>query len=304
MTAKSSTTSKADLEKIARNLGTVLPGMVTRDGDDRMVQVKVKFSTHRTTMGEYEVSLGLTQALLFLDHPGFEIENAYQAGLAKEVWSANWKTKRSKSAGLKGRLGLPMKLLEYFQSDASAQAAIENKESLEYSLTASYPIITYTPRGWQIGTRLGDPRDLPGAHDTGLEHCLHGEYFSGRSGEVGDGARQSDGRIALCQLRATPGANDTHVTATLYGLSGSLKVAIKRNDKPQPVRAFADLGKDREREDELRLAFIQICLRRAKGTNSAASNTALSGDFFLSECEIPEPDAVADTQNVDTSRDR
>jgi hypothetical protein len=143
-----------------------------------------------------------------------------------------------------------------------------------------------TPTGWQIGTERGDPRAPVGTLPNGLENCLSGEYFSGRRKEQGEGHKDKSGAFTLCLLRPKIGANDPNVTATLFGVSGSLRVAVKliepiTSAQQSSLKLFAE---NRSQEDKLREAFIEICLRRAEQAHAEGlpHDTILSGEFYLS----------------------
>ena len=84
--------------------------------------------------------------------------------------------------------------------------------------------------GWRIGTELGDPRAPDKALPDGLDHCLDGEYFSGRRKEQGEGYKDRSGQLALGVLKPKAGGNDPHVIATLIGVSGALRFTVKLAD--------------------------------------------------------------------------
>jgi hypothetical protein len=81
---------KVDLEKLATQLASI--HILIVPGNDRhLVRANAKFTTRSFDAGAYRVSVGLKQAILHLDLPSYDIDNAYQATLPKETWSENWK---------------------------------------------------------------------------------------------------------------------------------------------------------------------------------------------------------------------
>jgi hypothetical protein len=291
MAAASKKVQKLDLEKIAAQLGKVHITPVPGE-EHHALRATATFTTRSCTAGAYKVSVGIRDALLHLHHPGYEIEHAYQATLANETWSERWKL--SKATVVEGQVGfnLGAKIQQVIGIVLKGNAAKDRKESAESTVSASYPIVKPSPKGWQIGTELGDPRDPQGALPKGLEHCLSGEYLSGRNGECGDGFKEKSGRIALCELVVKTGANDPHITATLFGSSDSLKVAVERLESFEPASTnLSSRNEQKEHEDTLRRAFIEICIERAKEAvkDGARTDDLVSGDFYLNHHEVMGP---------------
>jgi hypothetical protein len=278
---------KVDLEKIASQLASIRILIVP--GDQRhLLRAAAKFDTRSFDAGAYRVSIGLKQAILHLDLPSYDIENAYQATLPKETWSESWKhfDSSSSGAGLQARLGAR---IAGFLSFAGEALAKKNKsESAEQKASAPYRIVSATPSGWRMGTELGDPRDPRGTLPDGLDHCLNGEYLSGKGGERGEGMKEKDGTFALCELKPKSGANDPRVVATLFGVSGSLQIVITPSNTSVSLKFQSEKN---EREEELRKAFVEICLKRAEAAvkEGARTETMLSGEFYLSHHEIRAP---------------
>jgi hypothetical protein len=249
----------------------------------------VTFTTKLFETGKYKVAVGLTHALLHLNHPSFDRENAYQATLAKERWSEKSKSHQGSHLTGEVKVSVGVKVANFLGLGAKGEAAKERKESAEQNVASPYPLITPTPTGWEIGTELGDPRSPMGTLPDGLEGCLNGEYFSGRNGEVGEGRKAKDGSLALCSLRPNQHGNDPHITATLLGVSGSLKVAITSPEVDMNTASILDRRNEaKQQEETLRKAFIDICIHRATSEH-ARTGTMLSGEFYLSQHEIHAP---------------
>lgn len=279
---------KADLTKIAAQLASVRL-LIVPGSERHTVRANVRFTTLSFDAGAYKVSVGLKQASLRLDHPSYEVENSYQATLPKELWSERWKNARRTKLGGKLHLRLRAKFLNYFTASAEGNAEKDVSESAEQNANTPYRIISASPSGWQIGTELGDPRDPEGTLPAGLEHCLIGVYFSGRSGEHGEGFKEKDGTFALCELRPKPGGNDPKIVATLAGSSGSVQVVVTPSESLESsLRARSEKV---EREEALRKAFVDICLQRAEAASKDGARTELmlSGEIYLSHHEVHGP---------------
>jgi hypothetical protein len=264
----------------------ILP--IARDGSITL-KATATFTTKSFDLGKYRVSVGLTHALLHLDHPSFDRESDYQATLDQKQWSQNSKSRESTSlsGGIKARIGASVG--KFFGLDVKGEAAKEKQDSAEQKANVPYPIVRATPKGWQIGTELGDPRSPAGALPDGLETCLNGEYLSGRNGEEGDGHKIKDGEFALCVLKPNHHGNDPHITASLFGVSGSLKVSATSSEVAE--KAASPLQRHNEtksQEDTLRRAFIDICVQRA-AAERAQTGGMLTGEFYLSRHEILAP---------------
>jgi hypothetical protein len=256
------------------------------------LKAAAKFTTKSFPAGKYNVSVGIRQALLRLDHPSFELEDAYQATLSKETWSQVSKTQTSShiAGGIKARIGA--RLSGYFGFNAEGQAGKDSRESEEQKANAPYRIVSATPTGWQIGSELGDPRTPDGTLPDGLEHCLNGEYLSGRHEERGDGFKQKGGEYALCVLRPKLGGNDPSIVATLSSPGNSLSIAISSSDTiSEPRSNVSPLSRSQEVEERLRKAFVEICLERAEeaGKDGARTDEMLSGEFYLNHHRIVAP---------------
>jgi hypothetical protein len=78
-------TAKDDLEKIATQLAAIKILPVTEDDRISVRVTTATFATKTFTAGKYQVAVGVNQALLRLDHPGFDRERAYQATLDKTI---------------------------------------------------------------------------------------------------------------------------------------------------------------------------------------------------------------------------
>jgi hypothetical protein len=281
---------KTDLEKIAARLARV--ELLAIAGDEELtLRATARFTTKSFIAGKYSVSVGIKQALLHLNHPSFERENPYQATLAKEIWAQISKNLTASHAAGSIEVGLGGRLLEAIGIKAKAELGKDNRQSAEQRANTPYRIISITPTGWQIGSTLGDPRLPDGVVPEGLEHCLSGEYLSGRNEEQGDGYKDKRG-FALCVLKAKPGGNDPSIVATLFAATGSLKVVVSSSDPAgltQP--ALTSQTESRNREEELRKAFVEICLQRAQMAQSEGARTdeMLSGELYLSHHEIHSP---------------
>jgi len=270
-----------DIEKVAAQLGKV---QITPIAEDNFITVRAaaKFTTRSFIAGKYKVSVGLTHALLQLEHPSFEMEHAYQATLAKETWSESWTNRRASHLDGKVKAKFGMKLWGLLGLSAEGQAEKASKESSEQKGSLPYKIVGATPSGWHIGTDWGDPRTPQGTVAEGLEHCLDGEYLSGRNEEKADGRKDKTGAFALCVLRPKAGGNDPRISATLLGASGSLQVVVTRADET-PQITLNSHNKEREAEEELRKAFVDICIQRSNRAQSEGARTEkmLTGEFVL-----------------------
>ena len=281
---------KVDLEKVAAQLAKIEILPITAD-DHLVLRGTAKFATRSFSVGEYTVSVGIKQAALRLDHPSFDMENAYEATLKKDAWSQT--EKQLDQSHMAGKLGAKIgaKLWEFFDFSAEGKVEKDRRETAEQKSSAQYRIVNATPTGWLIGTELGDPRVPDGTLPQGLAHCLSGEYLSGRLGEEGDGHKEKNGNFALCVLRPKAGGNDPKIVATLYCVTGSLQIAVSHagaNDASQVLRTQSE-GK--QQEERLKKAFIEICARRAEMAHSEGAQTEsmLSGELYLSHQERHAP---------------
>jgi hypothetical protein len=277
-----------DVEKVAAQLGKVQITPIA-EGNFITVRAAAKFTTRSFTAGKYRVSVGLTHALLQLEYQSFEMEHAYQATLAKETWSESWTKRRASHLDGKVKVKFGTKILNLFGFFAEGEAERASKESTEQKANLPYKIVSATPSGWHIGTNLGDPRTPLGTVAEGLEHCLDGEYLSGRNGEKGDGRKDKTGALALCVLRPKAGGYDPSITATLLGASGSLQVVVKATEET-PQIALNTHNKERDVEEELRKAFVEICIQRSVG---ARTEKMLTGEFYLDHQEKHAPKIVS-----------
>lgn len=283
---------KVDLEKIAAQLASIKL-LALAEENQLTLRAIAKFTTRSFAAGKYKVSVGIRQALFHLDHPSFEVENAYQATLPKETWSQSWNRLNATHAEGKAKLNFGAKVLSLLGVNVEGEIGKNTNQSAEQMATTPYRIVTAVPMGWQIGSELGDPRSPDGSLPEGLEHCLNGEYLSGRNDEHGDGMKDKTGAIALCTLKPKMGGNDPRIVATLFAASGSLTIAIALAadpaDAPQPVLQAQISMK--EHEDSLRRAFVEICLERASAVHRQGIRTdeMLSGELYLSHHEIHAP---------------
>ena len=80
--------------------------------------------------------------------------------------------------------------------------------------------------------------------------------------------------------------------ATLFGVSGSLRVAIALSDPGNSQNSILQDEHDKkEREEALRKSFVEICVQRAEVArkHGAQTEAAISGEFYLSHHEIHAP---------------
>lgn len=279
-------TAKDDLEKIATQLAAIKILPVAEDDHISVRVTAATFATKTFTARKYQVAVGIDQALLRLDHPGFERERPYQSTLDKNVWSQSSTNRTfSKTGGVvKATIGKTFSRL--LGASIGGHFERNKQKSVQQNTAAPYPLITAMPTGWRIGTELGDPRAPEGTLPDGLEHCLSGEYFSGRRDELGEGHKGKNRALALCVLRPKVGGNDPTVTATLFGASGSLRVAVTLIE-PIPTAQHSSLqlpAESRSQEDQLREAFIKICLRRVEEAyvEGLPRDAIVSREFYLS----------------------
>jgi len=291
MVASTKKRERVDLEKIAAQLASVK--LLAIAGEHELIlRASARFAARSFIAGEYRVSVGVRQVILYLDCSSFDVTNAYQAVLPEKIWNQNWKKfKDSYVAGsVEGKIG--WSLANIFRAGAEGRAAKENRESGEEKVSAPYPIVSAMPTGWQIGTELGDPRVPDGTLPKGLDYCLNGEYLSGRNGEVSDGFEEDSGKFALCILEPQAGGNDPRIIATLFATPGSLRVAVSSSEPSDtPQTAIKTQTQEREREKELREAFVQICVQRAETAREEGAQTEamLSGEIYLNHHEIHSP---------------
>lgn len=301
-------TVQNDLEKIADQLASIKILPVAEDDHVAVRVTTASFATKTFTAGKYQVAIGIDQALLRLDHPGFERESPYQATLDKKVWSQSSTNRTfSKTGGMvKATIGKTFSRL--LGASIGGHFERSKQKSVQQNNDLPYPLIAAMPTGWRIGTEHGDPRAPEGTLPDGLEGCLSGEYFSGRRDELGEGHKGKNGALALCVLRPKVGGNDPAVTATLFGASGALRVAVTLRD-PIPTAQHSSLqlpAKNRSQEDQLREAFIEICLRRAEEAyvQGLPRDTIVSGEFYLStdHKHAPKVSPTANSEKPDNTK--
>jgi hypothetical protein len=285
MAAVSKKTLKNDLEKIATQMASIKVLPVAEDDHISVRVTTASFAPRKFSAGKYQVAVGINQALLRLDHPGFERESAYQASLDKKAWSESWNKRISSNMGGGVKANFGKKPFDLIGVSIKGQLEKSKQHGVQQKGSNTYPLITATPIGWQIGTEDGDPRAPDGVLPDGLEHCLSGEYFSARRDEQGEGHTGKNGVLALCVLRPKGGGNDPNITATLFGVSGSLRVAVTLTDRipalqQSPLKSISETG---AQEDSLRKAFIKICVRRAEQAYAEGlpTDAILSGEFYL-----------------------
>jgi hypothetical protein len=115
-------------------------------------------------------------------------------------------------------------------------------------------------------------------------------WIAGRNEEKGDGAKDKTGAFALCVLRPKVGGNDPRIIATLLGASGSFQVVVtSANETPQS--ALQSHTEERQTEEKLRKALVDICLQRlrAQEGGGARVDTMLTGEFYLDHQEKHAP---------------
>ena len=154
-------TAKDDLEKIATQLAAIKILPVTEDDHISVRVTAATFATKTFTAGKYQVAIGVNQALLRLDHPGFDRERAYQATLDKTIWSESSINRTSSDAGGGIKANIGKKIADVIGLSAIARVAIDKRNSVQQKATADYPIISATPTGWRIGTERGELRRRP-----------------------------------------------------------------------------------------------------------------------------------------------
>lgn len=272
---------KIDLEGVARPLGKVTRLLPATGTPHSLLRAALAFDTVTFESGEYRVSIGIKKATLLIEHPGYDIGRPYSATLAKEHWSESWS--HSDKSRIGGRLKLAIGVL--FSGSGKASAGIsgskERNDTVQQKGKLRYPIVTPTPRGWQIGTERGDPRDPHGSLPSGLEGCLFGEYLTGRNGEEPDETVSEKSPPPLCELHPKPNANDPHITALLLTDSNSIEVVVNRSRNAGEPKAPLPAIHDRaEAEKRLREAFISICIQR---TDAAHKSEPMPDDMVMGE---------------------
>lgn len=293
--ARAKKTEAVDLGKIATQLAKVKVIAVAEDDSIALTGTAI-FDFKTFEFGNYRVSIGITQALLHLDHPSFEVESKYEAALEKDAWSQVTKSSGSKSLSGSAKFRIGALIPGFLRGSGEAQASKEHKESSERKSNLPYRLVSSTPTGWRIGSELGDPRSAEALLPDGLEGCLAGEYLSGRNGEKGDGHKAKIGKIALCVLRPIEGSSDPRIVATLCGASGSLLVNVEKfSDASTGLHASQE---EKDQQEKLRRAFVEICIQRATqaGKEGAQIEDLLTGEFYLHHQEINAPKLVSSSK--------
>jgi hypothetical protein len=277
-------------EKVARQLGSVHLIVVAKEGH-LSIEASVKFGVKKFEAGEFIVSVGLREALLALAHPAFESSDPYEATVTQEHYHESSKRDTNARASGEAAVGAKIGLGKYLNFGAWGKASASKTNETNVESKSDYSIIIAEPHDtWRIGSPLGDPRHPAGATEKGVEHCLHGEYFSGSGGEVGRGHESRAGRKALCRLDPKPnpvGINDQRITASLFGAPDSLRVALKRKAESPPA---AD-PKVSQHEKDLREMIIQICIAQGldEERTGSSQDARLTGEFFLGTHTILAP---------------
>ena len=280
----------ADLDKVAAQLAEIKITPVAVE-DHIELRATAKFAIKNFDAGEYEVYVGLTEALLRLEHPAFDATDEYEAKIEKERFSESLKKNAASDGSAEGEVSFGWKFLSAFGLKGKATGSKKFARTSEEHAVAEYAIIVAQPgQTWRIGSELGDPRQASGAKPDAVANCLDRKYLSGSDGEIASNRRGPHPTPFLCRLDAkteNPAlANDQRITASLYRAPGSLRVAIRRRDAMIPAK---DKSKDTEVEQKLREALIQVCLERATKTRGTGRENQLSGEFPLHHCETLAP---------------
>ena len=92
---------KIDLDRVASQLAdvTILPVAVE---DHIELRATAKFAIRNFDAGEYEVFVGLTEALLRLEHPAFDAREEYEAKIDKAKFSESLNKKAATDASAEG----------------------------------------------------------------------------------------------------------------------------------------------------------------------------------------------------------
>jgi hypothetical protein len=297
---------KIDLEGVARRLGKITRLLPAAGTPHSLLRATLAFDTATFESGEYRVSIGIKKATLLIEHPGYDIDRPYSATLAKEHWSENWT--RSDKSQFGGRLKLAIGAL--FSGTVKANAQVsgnkERNETVQQKGKLPYPIVTPTPRGWQIGTERGDPRDPHGSLPSGLEGCLFGEYLTGRNGEEPDKTLSSKSPPALCELHPKHNANDPHITALLLTDSNSIEVVVSRSREAGEPKAPLPAMHDRaEAEKRLREAFISISIQRTDAAHKSEPmpDDIVTGEYLLHRDKKLGPGIDTKTVSITKSKE-
>ena len=278
-----------DLEKVASQLAKVR--LLARAGKDGLtITATATFSSKSFEAGDYRVSVGIKQALLQLEHPSFEMGNAYQATLSDETWSQSWKKLKESQAEGKVEVTWGAKLRDLVGFGVGGKLSKNSQVTAVQESNAPYSLVITVPMGWQIGTELGDPRVAEGMVPEGLEYCLQGEYLSGRQDEKSDGLKDDTGKFVLCSLTPSRG-NDPRIVGTLFGAAGSLVIKVHPLRHEASKQGLGKVVESSEREETLRKAFVAICINRAEQAEKEGARTdaMLSGELYLNSHEIHAP---------------
>ncbi len=280
--------NRQNIAGVLKKLGEITNFMGTHKDGGYALYITVAFGCPAFQWGNYTATIGLNQAAIALDHPGFDCDEFYQALLNPKEWKEKIKDK----SGVDSKLGLggKLKLLLGFASiSADGEMSKSNSHSGEVESTARYSLVSRQAQRWVIGSELGDPRK---PHSILMGNCLSGTYCDGDGNAETTGTEIKIGKNnykAFCVITAKAGANDDRVRCMLIAPVGALRIEITHS---APILAgslnpVAAIDQKEQRENALRNAIAQICYDKIKQMESEDKNAIgehlLSGELLIAE---------------------
>ena len=273
---------------MAGKLATVKAIPSVGENDEAHLRVEATFTpqTLDRDSDQFSLTIGIYEALLVMEHAGYDRLEAVEANLASTIWTAEHKTLTESKVSGSAMAGVKAKVAAYFVSataSAQAEASASHANFDEHHGKATYPIIRATTEGWQIGGPEGDPRCVPSI-DPKKKWMLNGSYFNG----LGE-ARSHNGPYSA-KLRHKIGANDYSCRALLYAAHDGFRVEIKRRSDANPATTTTN----EVHKLALKEAIVRACLQRAKTerTTSGALPEHVNKDVFLASHVTAVPHAT------------
>ena len=274
------------LDLIARNLASLTLTPLMGNGEIKLaIEARFEPVTYTSDSHPYRVTIGVTKAILELEHPGHDRTNSYHAKLPAKVWEAHTSTDLKKSGSIKADIGTKFKF-PFFFFGAAAKAEIEKANKNGASEHSTFDIITATPNGWTIGGKEGDPRqNVSVVQESSEVGCLRGAYFT-KARDEDSHAEVLAKKVVVCALQEKSGANNNLLTATLFCAEGGLRLELKNESNLQ----IQVMNEQRKKSEALRDAFIAICAARATvGKNPQGENhfeqVRINADLYLDRVE-------------------
>ena len=264
---------KREFEIVAKNLGAVKLLPIQRDSKIYLT-AEVKFGTIVTPSEKHKVGFGFREALLRVECPSYDIDDAYSATLPQADAVEVREDKHGYETAVHGGAQANIRVWNFISFGGGLGGKKHKANAVRNVAHAPYPLIAAVPRGWKIGSQLGDPRVPEDVGGSGLKHCLQGAYFSRHRAEGGLGDEIAGMGKALCSLRPKHGGNDPAVTATLYGQMTTLQVSVTfEPGSTQPAE-------QNETSERLKQAFVEILVERTRAM-AGDEEGQLKGEVFL-----------------------